>query len=704
MRGKKWMVVSVLVLIFFIFYKKIFLELWLLENRNRVFYGSVTGDESRLYHNKKDEFGIVPDIFEEVRERYGINIRCTRGEGDFIATSALFEEEEKEKFYFTESYLDIGLYLYTKEKMNSFKEVKNMRIISRDLEERLIQNLGLEENRRLPTLKEQIEEYKKGGYHGLILDGEATKEVEVKNLLEGMHKTLIPATYDIKVRMKIPKDRGYLFDILKSTLKELESSGELRRIVMSNSIRVERKNLRFTPEEEEWLKRKEKLRVRGSEDLKLLTMPGALSYREGAASFFISGFSKLIGVPVEIVQKDYDFTLDEVGEGRSDYRYTNPLYQYNIVVYSQNMKSIKTLTNLEGKRIGALKGIREEKYLKENIELGQVVAFESFKDMISALEGREIDYFVMREDLADFYLQSNNLKDIHRVGTLKKITTSIGVPEENKELYSILSKALSLRKSTIEMEKMRKQIQASPVLLEVRLRTLFFWTGGGILTLLYLAFSITQVRKKNRYLQEKNLELEKNEFLVLAIIGVLEKSNEYNDEDTGEHIVRVGLYSKLLAELSHCSDVFISEIGRFASLHDVGKVAISDSILKKRGKLTNEEFEAMKKHVTRGYELIHDAQLGSVAENIVRYHHERWNGRGYMEGLQGEEIPFEARIVALVDVYDALRQERSYKPAFSHEKSVVIIQEERGKHFDPQLVDIFLANHKKFERIYSAHQ
>ncbi|GLI55092.1 hypothetical protein PM10SUCC1_06070 [Propionigenium maris DSM 9537] len=511
------MIVSVLVLSLFILHKRIFLELWLLENRNRIFYGSVTGDEGRLYYNEEDEFGIVPDLLERVRERYGIDIRCTRGEGDFIATSAIFEESDGEKFYFTDPYLNIGLYLYTRERIDSFREVRGMRIISRGLEERLVENLGIGENRRLLTLGKQIEEYRGGEYDGLILDSEAAKEVEIKGLLQGMHRTLIPAAYDIKVRMKIPRDRGYLFDILKYTLGELERNGELRRIIMSNSIRGERKNLRFTPEEEQWLKRKEKLRVKGSEELKLLTMPGALSYRKGAASFFISGFSKLIGVPIEISQEDYDFTLDEIGKKRNNYKYTEPIYQYKIAVYSQNIRSIKTLTNLEGKRIATLKGLREEEYLRENIELGRVVSFESFKDVISALEKREIDYFVMREDLADFYLQSNNHKDIHRVGTLKKITTSLGVPEGNEELYSILSKALSLRRSTIEMEKMRKQVQASPVLLEVRLRTLSLWTGGGILILLYLGFSVAQVGKKNKYLQERNLELEKNQSLALPL-------------------------------------------------------------------------------------------------------------------------------------------------------------------------------------------
>ncbi|MGL5703403.1 MAG: HD-GYP domain-containing protein, partial [Cetobacterium sp.] len=145
------------------------------------------------------------------------------------------------------------------------------------------------------------------------------------------------------------------------------------------------------------------------------------------------------------------------------------------------------------------------------------------------------------------------------------------------------------------------------------------------------------------------------------------------------------------------------EIGEYASLHDVGKIAISDMILKKPGKLTSEEFEEMKKHVIFGKELIQKMQLGSIAENIALYHHEKWNGKGYWFGLSTDAIPLEARIVALADVYDALRQKRVYKDGFTHDVAVEIIKKERGEHFDPALVDIFLIHHKEFDKIFISH-
>ncbi|MGL4977638.1 MAG: HD domain-containing phosphohydrolase [Cetobacterium sp.] len=192
----------------------------------------------------------------------------------------------------------------------------------------------------------------------------------------------------------------------------------------------------------------------------------------------------------------------------------------------------------------------------------------------------------------------------------------------------------------------------------------------------------------------------KEKRITRALVHSFEAANELNDEDTGNHILRVSLYSKFLAEKLKCSSDFIKEVGEYASLHDVGKIAISDTILKKPGKLTFEEFEEMKLHVIYGNELVQKMELGSVAQNIVLYHHERWNGKGYCHKLVGKHIPLEARIVALADVYDALRQARVYKDGFSHRKSIEIIIGESGEHFDPRIVNIFLEFNEEFDKIF----
>jgi HD-GYP domain-containing protein (c-di-GMP phosphodiesterase class II) len=136
---------------------------------------------------------------------------------------------------------------------------------------------------------------------------------------------------------------------------------------------------------------------------------------------------------------------------------------------------------------------------------------------------------------------------------------------------------------------------------------------------------------------------------------------------------------------------------RSAPLHDIGKIHIPDAVLNKPGKLTDEEFALMKKHTIYGGDVIEKTRPASanisfldVAKDLATYHHEWWNGRGYPEGLKGEEIPLSARIMAVADVFDALVSKRCYKPGFGFEKSMEIIREESGTHFDPLVAGAFL--------------
>lgn len=201
-------------------------------------------------------------------------------------------------------------------------------------------------------------------------------------------------------------------------------------------------------------------------------------------------------------------------------------------------------------------------------------------------------------------------------------------------------------------------------------------------------------------LKERTQELER---LTFGLIEALEHANTMNDSDTGNHIRRVSEYSRLLAERMGCDEDFVENVYRYASLHDVGKVGIPDAILKKPGKLTNEEFEQMKTHTLIGADLIRAAGLPQTAVNIPLAHHEKWDGTGYPRGLAGDAIPLEARIVAIADVYDALRAKRCYKPAFSPEKTLSIIQQDAGSHFDPALVELTVAAFEEFEAILTEY-
>lgn len=216
------------------------------------------------------------------------------------------------------------------------------------------------------------------------------------------------------------------------------------------------------------------------------------------------------------------------------------------------------------------------------------------------------------------------------------------------------------------------------------------------------------------------ISFEKNIFvddLVYSSVLALAKLAEAKDDDTAEHLNRMKKYVVLISNLlktdSKYSDMidskFLIDIEKFSPMHDIGKVGIPDNILLKPGRLTGEEFEVMKKHTVYGADVLKEAEanimrsgrsLFSEGISIALAHHEKWDGSGYPSGLRGDEIPLSARIVALADVLDALLSRRPYKEPFTFEKSVEIIMDGKGKHFDPHIVDVFAGNIDLFRNMH----
>lgn len=217
----------------------------------------------------------------------------------------------------------------------------------------------------------------------------------------------------------------------------------------------------------------------------------------------------------------------------------------------------------------------------------------------------------------------------------------------------------------------------------------------------------TQVGKMTEVSRVINRESEelrsKYDTLLYGVIEALKTVNAYNDADTGEHMHRLSLYSNLMGKFVGFSGTYLQEISLFAALHDVGKVGIPDNILKKPGPLTVDEWSVMKKHCHIGYVLAESVGFGEVAKNIILYHHEKWNGQGYPHGLRGTQIPEEARLVAVVDVFDALVSRRVYKDPFSREKVISIIQGGAGVHFDPKYAHTLLNNLDDFYNIFISY-
>lgn len=233
---------------------------------------------------------------------------------------------------------------------------------------------------------------------------------------------------------------------------------------------------------------------------------------------------------------------------------------------------------------------------------------------------------------------------------------------------------------------------------------------------LQLARLQKELKEYSHTLEEKVLEQVKDiSNSQLATILALAKLAEYRDQDTGHHIERIQYYCKLLVTKlakmppyqNQILPIFIENITHASPLHDIGKVGISDHILLKPGKLSDAEFEIMKTHTLIGFDILQTVKdrytknsFINTGIEISRSHHEKWDGTGYPDGLQGTEIPLAARILAVADVYDALRSKRPYKDGFSHQSSCDIIHNNRGSHFDPYIIDAFMDLEESFNQVY----
>lgn len=260
-------------------------------------------------------------------------------------------------------------------------------------------------------------------------------------------------------------------------------------------------------------------------------------------------------------------------------------------------------------------------------------------------------------------------------------------------------------------ERTKKVVDAAKEDMEEELAQIRIWRNGAIvvIVIVLLACLIIVYRSGRKIVNRQLMESYENNQRIMdmqykTIVGMANLI-ESRDGETGEHVKRTSAYAEMIAEelskeVSYrevINTVYMENLWKAAPLHDIGKIKISDTILQKPGKLTDEEFERMKMHASEGGKII-DVTMGAIddreyldmAHQVARYHHEKWDGSGYPDGLRGEEIPLCARIMAVADVFDALISKRCYKKAMSVEKAYSIIEESSGSHFDPVVAQAFI--------------
>lgn len=319
----------------------------------------------------------------------------------------------------------------------------------------------------------------------------------------------------------------------------------------------------------------------------------------------------------------------------------------------------------------------------------------------------EMAFKAAQKNPPDLFLLDINMPEINGYELCKKLKSDPGLSDIPVIFLSALSEPLD--KVTAfgvgAVDYINKPFQFEEVLARVQ-------------THLKIRRLQIELEKHNHHLEDLVREQVKEiESSQMATIFALAKLAESRDDETGQHLERVQLLSRCLTEslsivpeLEHTiKESYSHDIFNACSLHDIGKVGIPDNILLKPGKLSPEEFEVMKTHTLIGalnlksvYDKYPCNKVVKMGIAIARSHHERWDGTGYPDGLAGENIPLEARIMSVVDVYDALRSERCYKQAIPHQETLSIMLKAAGTQFDPEIIKVFAKVEGEFERIFDS--
>ncbi|CEO34505.1 PAS/PAC sensor protein [[Clostridium] sordellii] len=685
---------------------------WIKENKSRKITASPILNNNMYYyeiHGKAS--GVLEDLSKYINELYGINIETNNNNSSSdsdIIWSSENNNYNKEDYYITNPYDSIKLKLYTHGKIKSLKELEGRPIAIHKYFKDLVKIYKGKVNFVIIDNIQDIKRlYEDNDIYGFIGNSEIIKGLKLSHD-QTLYQSNISNKFDIGLRVAVKKDK-VLGSLINKALKSIPKK-YMEQIKIKNQLNYLKYSLKFTDEEKDWLRKNQNIPIKINYKFE------PYYYRDLKHKGILNDYINMLEYLLDVSFKDYMniqnkkpmlyFGVSESDNNEKKLNLMNTYNKYNLYIYSSYEKIIDSINDLEGYKIGIVKN-SDKKFIEDNLIDYECKQYKDYNEMTKALHEGEIDYFLGDNFIMANYNKKEDIyKDIYQVGFVKKVFYEhIGVNKEYKQLVSIMEKVdnamssyLFPKLNEISIEE-NKEIDYEPII-----KIILALLGILVISSIYILKLKKEMRLKNDFHNNLHEALDKNERLVLSLVETLEDVNALNDSDTGNHIKRISKYCEAIAKAMNCSKEFINEIVFFSSLHDIGKVGIPDKILKKSGKLTKEEMEIMREHVSIGFDIIKKNDLGNVANNIILYHHERYDGRGYLKGLKGEKIPLEARIVAIADVYDALRMERCYKKGFSHKKSIDIILSEKGKHFDPKIVDIFIKINEDINHIYNIYK
>lgn len=701
-------------LFFLIFFNIFSLDLtqteksWIKNNKNKIFSVDVySPNHVYLYKNNSEKLaGVYIEFFQQLEQKTGLKFKIQdsskeemkklliNGNGDILFNVAKIPQRERLYFFLpTYNTYNVGLFI-KKGKVINLNNLNNLNIahIEGTSDSILVKNF-------YPNLKNLISVQDNGNFGFSSLNREGI------DALIGKSSNDVFKNYDFIPLNNIPPSQLWMVvnqkhPILKGIIEKFNIDFSENHVV--KSLKKERlifyKQLLKDDAIIKTLKKTYtnfKVLVPNTNDV----APLFYNSKDGYKGYIIdrlNELSHLTDIPINYIknsEENYDIKAIDTKVFDSSEKIFIPYYASQLAAFSlTNNNFVDSYSDIKNKKIGLLSYEKlNEDEIKNLTNTNTFRVFKNTKSALLSLINKEIDYLYGDFKIVSMSISNEYLDNKIKVaGFFNKITPiGFGV-NKDPDLAKFIDKLFPshLSESKILYSELVIPKKLSP---NYKYFLIMFFISATIIMILFY------------FLRKAIIASKKERLIARALVESFEAANEFNDEDTGNHILRVNLYSKFLAEKLKCHKKFINEIGEYASLHDIGKIGIPDSILKKPGKLSPYEFEEMKKHVLLGKKLVDKMKLGSIAQNIVLYHHERWNGKGYCYGLKENEIPLEARIVAIADVYDALRQKRVYKDGFSHEETIEIIKKECGQHFDPTLVDIFLKFNEEFNKIFIEH-
>ncbi|MEG2789816.1 MAG: HD domain-containing phosphohydrolase [Romboutsia sp.] len=678
---------------------------WIENNKGKEIVAKCIPDNGIYYTEDKNQtFGVFNDLEDYIKKLYGINIVTKKNpkEADILWALEINNVDNK-KYISTKQYDFDSLKIYTSKKIKSLKDIGNRKIAIHEsfnkTQSAYKKNINFVIVDDVSKIKKM---YENGEVFGFIIGSSALKYLDISPEKQ-LYSKDISKNINLQILAYTKEDR-ILRNLIEKALSSV-SQDKMNEIRINNQLKYIKYKLNLTDKEKRWLSEHKKIPMKIKYKFKPYYFENKLNKKSGILNEYINRVEYILGVNFvedeDVVPQIY-FGVNKKEEISHDLELMKPYNSYNLSIYSKYEMVVDSVSQLEGFKIGVVKNL-DKVYLDSKIIYGEVKLYNDYDDMLYALEKDEIDYFVGDNLTMQYYTKNNITEDIFDVGVLDSIFYEyIGIDKNNDILVSIMKK-LDNNINTEVLPKYNKNnmknIDTIDYIFIIQIIVIF------VVLILLSYIYILRLRKHIKVKEELQKDLKKaisnNEDLIMSLVETLEDVNSLNDSDTGNHIERISKYCEKIVRRISVDENFIKEVTYFSSLHDIGKVAICDSILKKPGKLTDEEMDIMKTHVSAGYDIIKKNNLSNVANNIILYHHERYDGEGYLSGLKGEEIPIEARIVAIADVYDALRMERCYKSGFSHEKSMDIIVSERGKQFDPKLVDILVEINEEFDIIFN---